>query len=354
MSSYINSIGIANPIHKHGQKDILSFMLHDGAAIEQQKKLKAAFRASGVETRYSVLPDFGTALNDTSFLNGRPLVEERMQIYKREALSLSIQAINKCLQKTNTVKKENITHLITVSCTGMYAPGLDIDIISALQLPHTTARACLNFMGCNAAINALRMADAIVLSNDNALVLVVCAELCTLHYQPSTSDDSVLSNTLFSDGAAAVLLSNEKEGSLFKVKQFHAALCREGNSDMCWDITSRGFEMILSSYVPDLLNTGIQHLLKESAFDVEASHHIALHPGGKKILDTLLKTLNKGERDLTDSYAVLKNYGNMSSPTILFVLYNMLSNASVKKNESISVMSFGPGLTIEAMLLERY
>lgn len=352
MSSYINSIGIANPFYQHEQKDILSFMLEDGAAIEQQKKLRAAFRASGVETRYSILPDFGTITTDASFIQNIPLVEERMRIYKKEALSLSLQAIENCLQQSH-VTKDSITHLITVSCTGMYAPGLDIDIITQLDLPRHIARACLNFMGCNAAINALRMADAIVRSQSNANVLVVCVELCTLHYQPSTSNDSVLSNTLFSDGAAAVLVNSKQVDSLFEIQKFHSALWEEGNSDMCWDITSKGFEMILSSYVPDLLNNGMQHLLKESSFNIEASEHLAIHPGGKKILDTLLKTLNKTVEDLTDSYAVLKNYGNMSSPTILFVLYTMLQNATVKKEEKVSVMSFGPGLTIEAMLLKR-
>jgi alpha-pyrone synthase len=353
MSSYINSIGIANPSYQHQQKDILSFMIDDSAAIEQQKKLRAAFRASGVETRYSILADFGTAKTDTSFIQEIPLVEERMQVYKKEALCLALQAIDKCFTKSNGIEKHSITHLITVSCTGMYAPGLDIDIITHLDLPRTVARACLNFMGCNAAINALRMADAIAGSQDNAQVLVVCVELCTLHYQPSTSDDNVLSNTLFSDGAAAVLINGKSLNSLFEIKQFHAALWKEGNTDMCWDITSKGFEMILSSYVPDLLNNGMQQLLKDSPFDIGASDHLAIHPGGKKILDTLLKTLDKKVEDLTDSYAVLKNYGNMSSPTILFVLYTMLQNATAKAKEKVSVMSFGPGLTIEAMLLER-
>jgi predicted naringenin-chalcone synthase len=111
--------------------------------------------------------------------------------------------------------------------------------------------------------------------------------------------------------------------------------------------------MILSSYVPDLLNNGMQQLLKDSPFSIGASDHLAIHPGGKKILDTLLKTLDKRVEDLTDSYAVLKNYGNMSSPTILFVLYTMLQNATAKKEDKVSVMSFGPGLTIEAMLLRK-
>ncbi len=354
MSSYINSIGIANPSYQHEQKDILSFMLNDGAAIEQQKKLRAAFRASGVETRYSILPDFGAATNTSSFLqNETPLVEERMRIYKKEALSLSLQAIENCFQESQGITAASITHLITVSCTGMYAPGLDIDLITQLNLPRTVARACLNFMGCNAAINALRMADAIASAYPNAQVLIVCVELCTLHYQPSTSDDSVLSNTLFSDGAAAVLINSKQKESLFEIQQFHSALWKEGNTDMCWDITSKGFEMILSSYVPDLLNNGMQQLLKESPFNIGASDHLAIHPGGKKILDTLLKTLNKSTEELTDSYEVLKNYGNMSSPTILFVLYTMLQNATAKAKEKVSVMSFGPGLTIEAMLLER-
>lgn len=353
MSSYINSIGIANPAFKHEQNDILSFMLNDVSAIEQQKKLKAAFRASGVNTRYSILSDFGTTLNEKSFLGSSPLVDERMRRYKIEALPLAIKAIHKCLENFGSITRKDISHLITVSCTGMYAPGIDIDLINTLKLSPNTTRACLNFMGCNAAINALRMADAIVKSDEKAVVLVVCVELCTLHYQPSTSDDFVLSNTLFSDGAAAVLISKEKTNSLFEINEFHSAIQPEGGSDMCWNIGARGFEMVLSSYVPALLTKGISALLKTNSLAFDKAHHFAIHPGGRKILDTVVKLLDKKEEDLSDSYAILKNHGNMSSPTILFVLYHMLGNSSVKTHQKVNVMSFGPGLTIEAMLIER-
>jgi len=350
MSSYINSIGIANPSFKHEQDDILSFMLNDVSAIEQQRKLKAAFRASGVDTRYSILPDFGTSLTTSHFLASTPLVETRMKKYKEEALPLALHAIKNCFEGSSITPPE-ITHLITVSCTGMYAPGLDIDIINALQLSPQTARACLNFMGCNAAINALRMADAIARAETKANILIVCVELCTLHYQPSTSDDFILSNTLFSDGAAAVLVSEEKANSLFEINQFYSALHAEGAADMCWNINAKGFEMVLSSYVPTLIKSGIEHLLKSTDLDLNTSDHFAIHPGGKKILDTVRLALNKNEEDLFDSYNTLKSYGNMSSPTILFVLHSMSKNNTIKKSAVVTALSFGPGLTIEAMKL---
>ncbi len=351
MSSYINSIGIANPSFKHEQNDILSFMLNDVSAIEQQKKLKAAFRASGVSTRYSILPDFGISRKEKNFLNSSPKVEARMAKYRKEALPLAIDAIKNCFDGLNTIHQENISHIITVSCTGMYAPGLDIDIINTLNLRHNIGRACLNFMGCNAAINAMRMADAIVRSDNKAHVLILCVELCTLHYQPSSSDDFILSNTLFSDGAAAVIISNKHQESLFKINEFHSAIHSEGALDMCWNIHAKGFEMVLSSYVPELIRTGIDSLLKKNTLN--QGKHFAIHPGGKKILDTLLQLLDKKEEDLEDSYAILKNYGNMSSPTIVFVLHAMSKNDTIKKSETIDTLSFGPGLTIEAMGLTK-
>jgi alpha-pyrone synthase len=348
MSSYINSIGIANPSFKHEQNDILSFMLSDASAIEHQKKLKAAFRASGVQTRYSVLPDFGSK---PLFLEGNPLVDKRMEKYKSEALSLAVLAIKNCLEKQPNIKHEDISHIITVSCTGMYAPGIDIDIINTLSLSPNVARASLNFMGCNAAINALRMGDAIVKAESQAKVLIICVELCTLHYQASSSDDFILSNTLFSDGAAAVLIGSQEKNSLFKIERFHSAIESEGANDMCWNIKANGFEMILTSYVPNLVTQGISKLLNNDAIQLETADHLAIHPGGKKILDTTIKLLNKSEEEISDSYNTLKNYGNMSSPTILFVMHAMLNNPKIKAKEKILAMSFGPGLSIETMEL---
>lgn len=353
MSSYINSIGIANPSFKHHQNDILSFMLKDVDAIEHQKKLKAAFKASGVNTRYSVLSDFGLSTDTTLFLDAKPFVENRMQKYKEEALPLALSAIQSCINQYSSISYKDITHLITVSCTGMYAPGIDIDIINTLELPHTTARACLNFMGCNAAINALRVADTISKADKKAKILIVCVELCTLHYQASASDDFILSNTLFSDGAAAVLISQQKDKALFSIVDFYSAIYNEGSSDMCWNITSKGFEMVLSSYVPSLLNKGIEQLLQSSHMNLSKATHLAIHPGGKKILDTIRQTLEKEKEELLDSYSTLENYGNMSSATILFVLHAMLNNQNVKSNNNIMALSFGPGLTIEGMNLQK-
>ena len=353
MSSYINSIGIANPFFKHEQNDILSFMLKDAVAIEHQKKLKAAFRVSGVDTRYSILPDFGTSLALNSFLSTKPIVDERMKKYREEAIQLALKSIHACFEQSPSIQPKDITHLINVSCTGMYAPGIDIDIINALPLSKNTARASLNFMGCNAAINALRMADAIVKADSNAKVLVVCVELCTLHYQASTSNDFILSNTLFSDGAAAVIVSSTEENSLFEIDSFYSSVYSEGSNDMCWNITSKGFEMILSSYIPDLISTGISNLIDNRSLKLNEANHLAIHPGGRKIVDSVRSVLNLTEDQVSDSYNTLKNYGNMSSPTILFVLHAMSKNKNIKKSDTINALSFGPGLTIEVMKVFR-
>src|SRR5258708_677100 len=210
--AFITSIGTAVPENKFEQATIAHFMEQIITDESQRRKMHAVFRASAINTRHSVLSDYGKE-NDFTFypntlgLEPFPSTAQRMLAYRKHACSLSLSAIKDCI---GYGKNREITHLITVSCTGMYAPGLDIDIVHALQLPTTTERICINFMGCYAAINALKVANSICKASIDAKVLIVCTELCSLHFQKDFTEDNIMANALFADGSAAMFVESGK------------------------------------------------------------------------------------------------------------------------------------------------
>ena len=236
MKAYLCAIGTANPEHKIPQMQIAGFMaeaLQFDAA--NTRKLAALYRVSGIDSRHTVLSDYEQQNGNFSFfpntpgLEPFPAVAQRMGAYREHALPLSVRAVEACLAQIPAFNSQEITHLITVSCTGMYAPGLDIELIQELGLPATTERTAINFMGCYAAFNALKVAGTICKAHPEANVLVVCTELCTLHFQKSTEHDHLVSNALFADGAAAVLVSGKPQpGFNLALKAFHCELMPAG------------------------------------------------------------------------------------------------------------------------------
>ncbi|MEO7983767.1 MAG: type III polyketide synthase, partial [Bacteroidota bacterium] len=224
--SKIISIGTAVPACKHDQSAILDFMQRVYALTEDDKrKLRFLYRQGGIDTRYSVIPDYSLPAAEWGFysptenLEPFPKLEKRMQWYQLYAAQLSLNAIEKCREKT---PGQTITHLITVSCTGMSAPGLDLELLELMNLPATTFRTSVNFMGCYAAIHALKMADAFCKADHNATVLIVCTELCTLHFQKEHTVDNMTSSMLFADGAAALLVSGNEEMEGLRIDNFYS------------------------------------------------------------------------------------------------------------------------------------
>jgi len=327
-----------------------------GLEGDEKQRLKALYRVSAIKDRYSVVPDYGTLDKDqwklypkNDELNPFPSTKLRNDIYRKEALPLSISAIRNCL---GDLDPKEITHLITVSCTGLYAPGLDIDLVNALNLNPNTERTCINFMGCYAAITALKSARNICQGAPNAKVLVVCIELCTLHFQKENDEDNLIANALFGDGAAAVLVSHQNDGHRkgLVIEDFKSAIYPDGHHEMAWNIGNNGFEMKLTTYVPDLIGSGIQDLIAQ--LNIEKPDYFAIHPGGKRILDVTEKALNISKSNTTAAHEVLREYGNMSSPTILFVLKKMMDKLTQEdQGKEIAAMAFGPGLTLETMAL---
>jgi predicted naringenin-chalcone synthase len=327
-----------------------------------KRKLKFLYHQSAIDTRYSVLPDYSLNAGEWQFypasenLEPFPNLELRMKWFNKTAPPLSINAIEKCIE--NKLSKEQITHLITVSCTGMSAPGLDLQIMEMMDLPVNIFRTSVNFMGCYAAIHGLKLADAFCEKDKNAKVLIVCTELCTLHFQRENTIDNIASSLLFGDGAAAVLVThNDHNEPGLRLNNFYSEVAFKGKKDMSWEISSSGFLMTLSGYVPELIeqdfNMLLNNALENANIDKENISHWCLHPGGKRILTSIEKSISITADDLKHSYNVLKNYGNMSSPTILFVLKEIIDSLKEGKERNTNIFgaAFGPGLTLETFIL---
>jgi predicted naringenin-chalcone synthase len=357
--SKIISIGTAVPKYGAKQSTILDFMHAAYNDDTASRKLNILFNYSGINTRYSVIPDFDKSNSKYFLFNGNqiaPTIEKRLNIFKENAISLAIEAIQNSIKKLNTTIAEfEITHLITVSCTGLYAPGIDAVLIEQLNLPNDIFHTSINFLGCNAAFHALKLGDMIAKTDEKAKVLIVCVELCTLHFQPKDNHDNLLSNTIFGDGAAAAVVvsdtaAKQNNQAGMAINGFYSLLLSKGKDLMGWNITPVNFEMVLDAKVPGFIGDELDDIVlkaeKKLNITSEKIDKWAIHPGGKKILDIIKKQLRLNDSDLHYSYKVLDEYGNMSSPTILFVL-NELMQSELKPNEIIFSIGFGPGLSIE-------
>lgn len=359
--THLTAIGIANPAFRISQAQTIRFMTKVLNLTDiEARKLTALYRLTAIEHRYSVLEDY-TKTADFSFYPNEdtafPTTAQRAQCYEQYALPLALQAVKDALKERKGILAQ-ITHLITVSCTGMYAPGLDIQLVEALDLSPAVQRTCINFMGCYAAFNALKLADAICKSDTSAKVLVVGVELCTLHLQKSKTEDDLLSGALFADGAAAVLLEAEPTVSKSLVLQgFHCDLATGGKQAMAWRVGNFGFEMRLSTYVPDILAPKVRELvsglLAKFSLNIHQIDMFAIHPGGRRIVEVIEQSLEIPPAKNRIAYEVLREYGNMSSVTVLFVLKKLFEQLTPAQNQQkILTMAFGPGLTLESALLE--
>jgi len=356
--SKIASIGTAVPAYKHEQMTIMDFMQRAYAMNDVEKrKLRFLYHHSGIDFRYSVIPDYSRTIQEWKFyphsenLEPFPSLELRMAYYQKHAAALSVDAIRDCLD--GKVKEHEITHLITVSCTGMSAPGLDLQVLELMDLPKTIYRTSINFMGCYAAIHGLKMANTICLSDPKAKVLVVCTELCTIHFQRDPSMDNIASSLLFGDGSAAVLITADDNGDDgLSINSFYSEVIPRGKKDMAWELSSTGFLMTLSGYIPELIEEDFVALTNKAMVGKELSaadiDYWCIHPGGRKILEAIRKSMDLKEEQLKESYDVLREYGNMSSPTILFVLKKFFTHR--QKNKKLFGAAFGPGLTMETFI----
>ena len=365
MKSYIHHIETLLPAYSYRQDYARDRMTGWMPGKRNRRLIHGIYDHSGIETRHSVLPDFSPDAEAVLFRSdaeGRiiePSTQERNRCYRDNSRRLLIEVGRRALASTPGLSAASITHVITVSCTGFYNPGPDLDLVQGLGLRDATERYNIGFMGCYAAFPALRMADQFCRANPDAAVLVVCLELCSLHLQFREEADSLLANSLFADGAAAAVVRAGRPPAgapALALDAFVSALAPEGSADMAWEIGDRGFDIRLSSYVPRIIAANIEQIvddvMRKTARRRETIRYWAIHPGGRAILDRIEEGLHLPPDGLHDSREVLRRCGNMSSATVLFVLKRILEGGPDAAPGAVCAMAFGPGLTIETALME--
>ncbi len=327
---------------------------------ERQKKLHSIFQKTEIEKRYSVVKDYQHPqlqgeLFDKNFPEVLPGTSKRNEIYKREAPKLAHAAAEKAL-KTWGGDRSEITHVISVSCTGLVAPGIEFSLVDSLSLSRSVHRLGINFMGCFGAFQGLATARAFALENPNHRVLLVCTELCSLHMQIDDDLKTFVVNALFSDGSGAAVVGMEargKESPLWSIAHHHSLALTQSLRDMTWEIGDDGCIMNLSQQVPIQVKRHIKEFVKALWKNEEVIPKCdwLVHPGGKAILQAVADVCQLDPiEDLKPSWDVLRNYGNMSSATFLFILDAARKQQALRK-WGIG-LGFGPGLSLEGILLK--
>lgn len=358
---YISAIQTMVPDYSYTQRFARDQMLELSASSTAEKNfIRRVYDHSGIETRYSVLPDFTPSNGSRLFpaesdYRPEPDSVARNNVFIEEAEKLSQKTVTALFAKHKEMNLSEITHLITVSCTGFSAPGFDIALQKHFNLSPGVERVHIGFMGCYAAFPALRTAAQILQTDAKAKVLVVALELCSLHLKLDFERERQVANALFADGCAALVLQGQKpESSAFRLNSTNSQLLQKSEEDMAWNLGALGFDMRLSAYVPKILDENIEAAIEETLGNAgvgkEEVKAFAFHPGGKAILDKLKSRLKLKDEQLSPSYKVLQDYGNMSSPTVLFVLQQWLNR--LKQGDKVYSAAFGPGLTIESAFLE--
>jgi len=345
--AYLQRIATAVP-----ENDIHRQFVEFAADMLQDRRARSIFERlaarSDIHHRYSCLHvnrgQGGEATDAWRFYgSGRfPTTAERMKLFEECAPVLARKALNKLA--VSDEERQKIRHVLVTCCTGFYAPGLDFDIIDHLGLPDSTERTMVGFMGCYAAINALKLARHIVRSDPDSMALVVNLELCSLHFHETQDLNEVISFLLFSDGCSAALVGGDARG--FELESFSATRIENTRELITWRVGNLGFDMFLSGQVPNQIAKAMKE--KKAAITGDAPVDLwAIHPGGRAILDAVENGLELAPDDLLASRRVLSCFGNMSSATVMFAMEKLMSEA--KSGQRGCAISFGPGMTAETM-----
>ena len=383
MTVYLRSLETAVPptvLIQSEARDV--FAAQPGLSRLGSRLVSTCFDSAAIDTRYTAVGELttGSRAEDPQFFDPAtglllsPSTKIRNDIFATEATKLFIEAAEKAVDACKGLDRGEITHLVTVSCTGFFNPGPDYKIVRALGLNPAVQRYHLGFMGCYAAFPALRAAKSFCDADPDAVVLVVRAELCSLHVRTSNDPDTIMGSALFADGAAAAVISARElpdQPALMTLDHFETVLTPMGEEAMAWNIGDEGFEMVLGTYVPHIIDDHIigalEPLLSRDASLIGLPYrdirHWAIHPGGRSILDKVQSRLELSDEQLVPARETLRNYGNMSSATVLFVIRHILDLPTADGDfsggtgddggERICSMAFGPGLTVETALFTK-
>jgi predicted naringenin-chalcone synthase len=334
---------------------------------EQMTWVPGMYDGTGITRRHMVLEESvlrdvvdGTRHTDSPFLptgepdDRGPTTGLRTQYYERSAPPLALAAAGDALRAAG-IPADSITHLVTISCTGFVAPGVDLALFEGLGLSPLVQRTHVGYMGCHGALNGLRVAEAFVRADPAARVLMVAVELCSLHYHYGWDPQKVVANALFADGAAALVgvHADRTEGDPWQVRDTASCLIPGSTDAMTWKIRDHGFEMTLGRKVPDLiakhLRPWLENWLARQGRTVADVASWAVHPGGPRILQAVETSLELPPDALATSREVLAQCGNMSSPTVLFILDRLRQR---NHQRPCLALAFGPGLAAEAVLFD--
>lgn len=350
-SAYLNRISTAVPPHDVHE----AFVSFARSQLKADNRRGAIFERlverDGIDHRYSCLapgddPSAGAVDADGLYAPGDfPDTAHRMRLFESHAPVLAARAVEGLELGEDRAR---VTHLVISCCTGFSAPGLDLELVERCGLSPSVERTMVGFMGCYAAMNALKLGRHIVRSEPQARVLVVNLELCTLHLKETADLEQILSFLIFADGCSASLISAEPEG--LALDSFKALLAPQTGKLITWNIGQQGFDMVLSGRVPGAIHEALSTQSAEilNGAQVRDIDLWAVHPGGRTVLDAVERALQLGPDALRASRDILRRFGNMSSATVMFVLQSMLRAKAGP--QSGCAMAFGPGLVAETML----
>ena len=366
MSLAVLGIGTAVPPIRYTQEEAAEWAtLVTCQDAEQVKMLQVLYRQTHIAHRHIIhgkdvydnsvngrTDDEGLAFRSTGEEDFGPDTAERMAMYDREVLPMALDASAQALDESG-IAPSLITHLITVTCTGFKAPGFDIALIKNLGLPSSVERTQVGFMGCHGAFNALRVARAYAQSHPEARVLICAAEICSIHYYYPWNPKRIVGNALFGDGSAALVgVSTElAPDDAWREVANGSCLFPDCEYAMGWEIGNHGFEMTLSAKVPNLiannLKPWLETWLKSHGLAIGDVASWAIHPGGPRIIASVEEALGLIPGVAWASREVLTQFGNMSSPTVLFILDRLRRSDAPRP---CVALGFGPGLVVEAAL----
>ncbi len=363
MALKIVGIGTAAPEFSVSQAEVAEVNQSFCHGDERKRKvIPALYRRAGVKKRHSVLLESAEGepfsrqtlyhrARDASDLG--PTTRERMQAYEREAPRLAVQSSRRAIEDA-AVPAGDFTHVVTVSCTGFLAPGIDAALIEQLGLPRTIQRTHVGFMGCHGALNGLRVARSFARADPEARILLCAVELCTLHFFYGWDAEKIVANSLFADGSGALVGVPDRSGANgdWYADASGTLLMPDSEDAMTWNIGDHGFHMTLSARVPELIRRNLGAWLKQwlASCDLKIDDVAtwAVHPGGPRILTAFAEAAGIDDDAMDISRDVLSEFGNMSAATLLFILERLRQTDAPRPCVAVG---FGPGMVVEAALL---